>query len=273
MTILSGRTGFTWSTVCRLWRRTTVAGGKFAQDLLFPPRCVRCDAELADLPDEVLLCGACRELLAARQWSGCLRCGAQAPAELPPPPSCGWCRSRRLRMDRTFVLGPYQEELRDAVLWLKRSSGVPLAGALSRLFWGAWENDLRQLGVDTVIPVPMHWTRRTVRGVNNPDMLADELGRRLGVPMAGRIVFRCRKTLPQANLRPEERFRNVRGAFRLRAGYDLRGARVLLIDDILTTGATASEAAGVLKHAGVSMVAVAVLARAASVRHELRRTS
>jgi ComF family protein len=174
-------------------------------------------------------------------------------------------------MDRAVVLGPYQEELRDAVLWLKRTSGVPLAGALAGLFWRVWENDLRQLDVNVVMPVPMHWTRRLVRGINNPDILAAELGRKLNVPVSGRVLYRCRKTLPQANLPQEERFRNVRGAFRLRTGYDLQGTRVLLVDDILTTGATASEAAGVLKQAGVSMVAAAVLARAAGARHGPRR--
>lgn len=80
------------------------------------------------------------------------------------------------------------------------------------------------------------------------------------------LLVRTRKTLPQADLPPSRRFENVRGAFRLAAGYDIRGARVLLVDDILTTGATCSEAAKVLKQAGAASVAVAVIARTADRR-------
>ena len=164
------------------------------------------------------------------------------------------------------MLGAYQEELRQAVLRLKRASGSTLASALARLFWKSRRDALRRFRTDLVVPVPMYWTRRLARGINSPDVLANELAARLRVPAEGQMLYRCRKTLPQANLPPKQRFHNVRGAFRLRAGYDLHGARVLLVDDILTTGATSSEAAKMLKEAGASVVGVAVLARAGTAR-------
>jgi predicted amidophosphoribosyltransferase len=84
----------------------------------------------------------------------------------------------------------------------------------------------------------------------------------LNIPVRRRLLVRCRNTLPQAGLQPLQRFRNMRGAFRVRRGAGVEHARVLLVDDVLTTGATCSEAAKMLKQAGASMVAVAVVARA-----------
>jgi len=93
------------------------------------------------------------------------------------------------------------------------------------------------------------------------DILARSIARHLSVPLVQGMLVRRRNTLPQRSLRPRERFSNARHAFGIRAGYDLDGSRVVLVDDILTTGATASEIAGLMKRAGASMVAVAVLAR------------
>jgi ComF family protein len=121
---------------------------------------------------------------------------------------------------------------------------------------------LADLGGELIVPVPMFWARRLARGTNSPEIVADCLGRSLGVPVGRRVLCRCRNTMPQAGLLPRERFRNVRGAFRVRAGYHLDGRRVLLVDDILTTGATCSEAAKVLKQAGATLVAAVVVARA-----------
>ena len=125
-----------------------------------------------DLGDGLLLCGPCREELAPEFWSGCGRCGAGTPPDLAPRASCGWCKSMRLAMDRTVVLGPYQETLREAVLSVKRVAGEPLAVALARLFWHHRQESLRQVEVNVVVPVPMHWRRRFARGINNPDVLA-----------------------------------------------------------------------------------------------------
>jgi len=258
----NSKTGMLGPAVRRVKRWTAATGSRFALNLLFPPRCARCDADLGERPGRLLLCRACREAIVPEAWSGCLRCGASVPAELPPRPSCGWCKAMRLAMDRTVVLGAYQEDLRELVLRLKRFSGESLATVLGQVLWHCRKGPLREFRPDVVVPVPMHWTRRLARGVNNPDIVAPELAQRLGVPVESGALRRIRNTLPQANLPPSKRFRNVRNAFRVRAGYDLRGARVLVVDDILTTGATASEAARVLKGAGVAMVAVAVLARA-----------
>jgi len=247
-----------WASVCR----------RVGLNLLFPPRCVSCDAELSGTEEGPLLCGECREALCPVDWVACRRCGAAAGADPPPPESCPWCNRFPLRFDVVVPLGPYRDQLRGAVLRMKRPAWDSLSVVMGRLYCDRRGEEVASLRADVTVPVPMHWARRIARGTNSPDILAAGLAGRLGVPVVRGMLFRCRNTLPQAELPPGERFRNVRGAFRLRAGYDLRGVRVILVDDILTTGATCSEAAGVLKRAGASMVGVAVLARAEGRRPE-----
>jgi ComF family protein len=134
---------------------------------------------------------------------------------------------------------------------------------LGQLLAKRHRSNLEALAPDVVIPVPMHWTRRVRRGTNGPETVAEYLARKLRVPFTTRLLLRSRRTQRQADLPPGNRFRNVRRAFRLDESYHLEGVCVLLVDDVLTTGATCGEAARVLLEAGAAQVAVAVVARAA----------
>ena len=139
-----------------------------------------------------------------------------------------------------------------------------LATALGHLFSQRRQRELAEFRPDLIIPIPMFWLRRLQRQVNSAQAIARALGRSLQVPVVGGLLVRVRNTLPQKDLSPADRARNVRGAFRVppRRRHPSQGSRVLLVDDILTTGATCSEAAWVLKQAGAVAVAAAVLARA-----------
>jgi len=145
---------------------------------------------------------------------------------------------------------------------MKVPAGRMLAEAMARLLFERRQVELRRLKPDFVLAVPLHWQRRLERGTNSAETLARSLSRHLGIPLAPRLVARWRNTLSQKELPPKARFHNVRGAFAIRANYDLEGARALVVDDTLTTGATCSEIAWALKQSGAAMVAVAVLARA-----------
>jgi ComF family protein len=116
--------------------------------------------------------------------------------------------------------------------------------------------------IDAVMPVPMHWSRRVWRGANSPEVLAATIAGRLRIPSVSHLLVRRRRTIPQASLSPGRRRANVRGAFAVHPHKDLVGSHVLLVDDILTTGATLNEAAKTLRKAGCREVSVAVLARA-----------
>jgi ComF family protein len=159
-------------------------------------------------------------------------------------------------------LGIYDGELRRVVLRMKRSSGETLAVNMGRLLGQCRAEEIAAIHADIVVPIPMFWTRKLKHGINSAELLAELLAQTVGLPYRRRVLARKRNTVRQMELTPPARFQNLRNAFRLRAGYDLRDSRVLLVDDVLTTGATCSAAAETLKRAGARSVAVAVLARA-----------
>ena len=240
---------------------TTASCWTAGLNLLFPPRCAYCDADLTGNQDQLLLCPDCRLALGPELWPCCQRCGAAGTGNSEPSDARHICRNTRLGFDTVVPLGSYRADLREAVLRMKRPAHDPLSTAIGRLLARRRGQQLGDLKADLVVPVPMHWTRRLRRGTNSAEILAQCLGQYLKVPVRRRVLWRCRNTLPQADLPPPERFKNVRGAFRVRASRRLEGVRVALVDDILTTGATCSEAARMLKKAGASMVAAVVLAR------------
>jgi ComF family protein len=172
------------------------------------------------------------------------------------------CHGTPLRFDAVVALGAYRDDLRQAVLRMKQPEGDPLSGAVARLLWLRRGEELTRFAADLIVPIPMHWARRLRRGTNSPERMAAVLGRHLKRPVTSGLLRWRRKTKLQSELPPKERFRNVRDAFRIARGRGVEGARILLIDDVLTTGATCSEAARTLKRAGASMVGAAVVARA-----------
>jgi ComF family protein len=238
---------------------------KFGRDLLdlaLPPRCLHCDDDLTSTSD-ISLCLKCTQLIAPELPDCCRRCGAILPEGLEPSERCPSCKGYSLKFDAVYPLGRYDDALKEVVLKTKRLSSEVLSLTIGRLLATRLRDKIVQFDPQAVVPIPMHWARRLRRGVNSPELLAECLSKKLGIPVL-RTLRRRRYTSPQKDLLPRERFRNVRGAFAVRRWNEkrLKNARVLLIDDILTTGATCSEAAKLLKQAGAAAVAVAVVARA-----------
>jgi ComF family protein len=230
--------------------------------VLYPPRCVCCDADLDSFAAEPTLCEVCQGSLAPAVWCGCRRCGGPVPEATPPQETCPYCRWESLEFEAAVTLGTYGGKLRDAVLKMKRPGAEPIAQAMGTFLCHRRGDQIRALCPKVVVPVPMHWMRRFVRKGNSPDVLATQVARFLQTPCQTRLLKRIRNTKPQKELTPSERRRNPVGAFGLSTAYHIRGARVLLVDDVLTTGATCSAAAKALKQAGAAAVVVAVLARA-----------
>jgi ComF family protein len=145
---------------------------------------------------------------------------------------------------------------------MKSSDGEALAEMLGRVFCEVAGGRIRTLGVDTVVPVPAHWRRQWSRGYNQAAAIAREIATGLGARFESRLLRRVRHTAQQLLLTATARRENVRGVFRVRRGASPGGKRILLVDDVMTTGSTASEAARTLRAAGAEWVVVAVLARA-----------
>lgn len=232
-------------------------------DLVYPPACAACQAEL-ESSAAGLLCAECRQRFVSHA-AACPRCAATAVAATLDDRGCPQCRDQRLHFDAALRLGAYEGPLRAAVLQLKRPGGRPLALTLADLLAESLAAQQTTLACDAVVPVPMHWSRKMWRGVNGAETIAERVAQQWNLPLAAHLLARRKRTAPQARLSTPRRLANVRGAFRARAHRDLPGARLLLVDDIMTTGATLNEAARVLRRAGAGFVAVAVLARAPGV--------
>jgi len=235
-------------------------------DLVFSPECALCFDPVRNV-GEALLCVECAEGLGDEQNEQderpvrCVRC-ADLMASSAPGKECLDCRKQRPRFDATLTLGTYELRLRKAVLRMKHGGQEALTLAVADRAWRALGPRLAEFKADVVAPVPMYWRRRFARGVNGPELLSENLARRLRLPIARRLLVRRRNTMTQIDLTPSERFQNLRHAFRPSTGYHLDGACVLLVDDVLTTGATAGEAARALKRAGAKRVVVFVAGRA-----------
>jgi ComF family protein len=191
----------------------------------------------------------------------CLTCGAPIPPVGAAGSTCPRCAKLTLHFDRTTAIGLYQEPFRDLILRTKRRMGTTLALGLGKMLTDRIVALTPSIRPDVVVPIPMHWRRRLRRGVNGPELIAECIAQRLRAPLANRLLKRTRNTPPQSSLPRGERLGNVRGAFVKRAGYHLEAAHVLLVDDVMTTGSTCSEAARALKQGGAAQVSVAVLAR------------
>jgi len=237
-----------------------------AFDLLFPPACASCGDGLQESETDQPLCPPCLGQLAFTTGPTCGRCGAPTPVAVPSQAKSGCfrCKETKLHFDGAFAMGRYEGKLRDLLLRMKRSAGDPLSLSLGRLLWHRCQDRLASLRPDVVVQVPRHWRRRLQRGTNSASLVAEILARQLQAPFAMRLLRRQRSTPPQHSVPPSQRFANVRRAFSMRTSYHLCGAHVLLVDDILTTGATCSEAAKTLKRHGAVQVTAVVVARSTS---------
>lgn len=227
------------------------------RDLVFPPVCARCRALVEG---ESAFCSACAQALVHDPHSTCPRCAATVGDFTDTTNGCPDCCEQVLHFDKAFRLGAYDGVLRDVILQMKHRSFEMLAERVGQLWAAHLGARFKQANAEVVIPVPLHWWRRLRRGYNQSESLAAAIATDLGVVCRPTWLRRIRPTKSQTGLSGPERRANLRGAFSAGKRAQLKGKRVLLIDDVLTTGATASEAARALKSAGAAYVEVAILA-------------
>ena len=236
-----------------------------ALDLVFPALCPVCQTILgAGRRDP--LCGSCWSAITRLGAPWCDVCGAAPavsmsfgePRRIGPVRPCPTCETDPPHYHYARSAAVYEGQLREALHALKFSGRRALAGPLAEL---VAEQCLASLpgGIEALIPVPLAREREWQRGFNQATLLARRIGRRLEVPTRPRWLTRTRATRPQSDLSASERRANVRGAFR--ASHRVAGRHVLVVDDILTTGATLDACARALRDAGVVRVGVLTVAR------------
>lgn len=170
---------------------------------------------------------------------------------------CALCRRGVRGFDAAYSFGFYEDELRKLIHLFKYARIQTLSAPLGRLLAQALP---REQTFDVIVPMPLHWRKRWQRGFNQAELLAREIGRRTHTPVRS-ALRRVRSTVSQAGLTSAKRRANVSGAFRAKRRAPLDGQSVLLIDDVMTTGATAASCARALKRAGARQVTLLTLAR------------
>jgi ComF family protein len=244
-------------TASRLLRAVR-AMARAALDIAYPPQCLACSAPVLD---PSTLCAACWADVRQLDGALCATCGEPFAFAVPEETRCGACLKEPPVFAAARAPLAYGDTVRTLVLALKRRDRHEGVSAFARWMVRAGGPLLRD--ADVLVPVPLHGTRLFRRRFNQSALLARGISARTGLPVLPDALVRHRSTRSQGGLSRGQRIRNVAGAFRLRPGRAERMAdrHVLLIDDVLTTGATANACARVLLKGGAASVSVLVLAK------------
>jgi ComF family protein len=240
-------------TTLRALRRV----GRGLVDVVLPPRCLAC-GEIVEEPGA--LCGRCWGGITFFASPWCAGCGLPFPHPMGPGAVCADCARERHAWDRARAVLRYDKRSRQLVLGLKHADHTHVAAAFGRWMQRVGGDVLGE--ADLLAPVPLHWVRLFQRRYNQAALLANAIGAAGGPPVAADCLIRRRRTPSQGHLGPLARERNVRGAFVVRRPSEIAGRRIVVIDDVMTTGATVDECARVLKRGGAAWVGVLTLARA-----------
>ena len=243
-----------------------LAGGFLRLGFLAEKRCPNCGQARQDPAGRrASLCPDCLAESASPQGAPCPGCGAWPPVAQTSALLCGDCRRAPRPWGRLVAFGPYGGRLRDAILAYKFESRLDLGRQLQEYALSAFERGAavcpELAACEVIVPVPLHSRRLAWRGFNQSRELARLLSARRGVPIVQEALSRVRRTVPQMKLGREARVENIRGAFMARRDL-VDGRSILLVDDIMTTGATLEECARTMLTAGAARVDVLVLARA-----------
>jgi len=196
----------------------------------------------------------------------CTQCGrpivSTAVAEVISLPMCRLCRDRVYNFDFARSFGAYTPRMARAILLLKYGNVTPLGGWFARCLARLVERQPQDFAADAVVPVPLDQGRLRERGYNQAEHIAKPLARLLGIPFRSYLLIRTRPRPSQLRLTRRERWETVRGAYATHKTAQVDKLRVLLVDDVFTTGATLDACSQVLKRAGAARVVGLTVARA-----------
>ena len=238
---------------------TIKAVAKNLVNLVYPLRCASCGQDLEAM-DTRGVCGFCLDRIRLNPRPFCIRCGraVEKTASL-----CEECRKMRPHFDSAFSAYLYEGPMKDLIHKFKYNRKIALSRLLSNMLSRFVEDDCEVLsGIDMLTFVPMDSKGLRERGFNQSRILAEYISKRFTIPVANTLEKRL-GTRRQNELSRSDRLENLNRAFSARIGIDLTGISILLIDDVMTTGATLNECALTLKNSGAAQVRCLTLARPA----------
>jgi ComF family protein len=256
------------SEVERAWRGGVRGWLAEATDAIvsvfFPAECRICERQLTGA-SRVPICGECLRSFEAPPEKCCEVCGhalGWLTAREGEPPICRACQQRTYAFERARSFGMYDGPLVKAILLLKWERMEPLGEWFGSRLAEIAGRESGFLAADLVVPVPLHRDRERERGYNQAGLISRPLARKLGLPHKAVLLMRTRPRPNKQVLSLEERWESVRGAFATRAGSQVDNKRVLLVDDVMTTGATLDACARALLESGAKSVLGLTVARA-----------
>jgi len=233
--------------------------------VLFPAPCRIC-GELLENASRIPFCANCLAALSAIAGPICGKCGRPLVSpvllEDSAEPRCGICRKGLYDFEFARSFAVYTPKVASAVLLLKYEELAPLGRLFAGRLVGLVQAHPEEFAADLVVPVPLHPARLRERGHNQAELIAQPLARQLGLPCRSYLLVRTRPRPDKLRLTLRERWRSVRGAYAIREGRRVDKLRVLLVDDVMTTGATLDACSRALRRAGASSVVALTFARA-----------
>ncbi len=228
-------------------------------DMIYPARCPIC-GEIV-IPRGRLICKACEDKPSLVTEPRCKKCSK--PIELEEKEYCSDCERRCFHYDYGFSVWVYDDVMKQSIANFKYQNKKEYAAYYTSEILKNYGDRIQRLQPDAVVPVPVHISKYIERGYNQADILARGIGKELQIPVLSDLLLRTKKTLPQKKLDDKERLRNLMEAFQLNDKladtYPNKLSRVLLVDDIYTTGSTLEACTNVLKSNGIKEVYFIVL--------------
>ena len=234
-------------------------------DLVYPRICVLCSTPIVEWEQESL-CSKCQTQITPTELA-CIRCSAPLPAAqgklVDIPKTCFYCERRKWSFRHAYCYTAYTGIAARAARKIKQPSCESLAIELGQRM-GLWLKNLEAFDTtryDFIVPIPQHWIRRVTVRYNQAEVLAENIASSLSIPLRRRWLYRTRWTDKQGTKTILERRTGVVDSFGCKSAPQMKTANILLVDDIVTSGATAHEAASALRKAGAKRIDVVAFAR------------
>lgn len=228
-------------------------------DVILPPLCHICHCFIPNA-STIHICPACRDRLIPVVSPLCPKCGIPF-SSTGGDHSCSECLTNPPHFDAARAPFLYEGAIRDLIHSFKYDQRIHLRSPLALMAQQGMNDFLAEQTLQRVIPVPLHRSRLRQRGFNQAVLLGNALSQQLSLPMLPDTLIRTRPTRPQIELTATERFFNVKNAFTVARPEAVAGKRILLLDDVMTTGSTMNECARELKKAGAEFVVAMTIAR------------